>query len=81
MPQRPGAVAESVEHGSHMRENMGSNPRSSQANDLSNLYLLLPSQVLSIIKLGLAQCQENATEWDINQVMVMAAWFPSGAAL
>ena len=30
----PGTVAESVEHSSHMQEIMGSNPCSSQINDL-----------------------------------------------
>ena len=32
----PGAVAKSVEHGSYVREIVGSNSWSSQTNDLSN---------------------------------------------
>ena len=27
------------------------------------------------------QCQDNVTEWDIKQVMVLAAWCSSEAAL
>ena len=41
--QAPDAVAESVEHGSRVQEIVHSNPWSSQTNDLSNLYLLIPS--------------------------------------
>ena len=39
-------VTESVEHGSRMWEIVGSNPWSSQTNDLKNRYLSVPSQVL-----------------------------------
>ena len=42
---------------------------SKATNDLTNLYLLLPNQALSIINLRLAQCQDNITEWDIR------SWF------
>ena len=44
-------VVESVEHLSRMREIVGSNPWAGQTNDLYNLYLSLPSQVLSIIRI------------------------------
>ena len=27
------------------------------------------------------QCQDNVIEWDIQSVMVLVAWSPSGAAL
>ena len=47
-----GAVADSIEHSSRVQEIMGSNPWSIQTNDLSNVYLSLPSQVLGIIRIG-----------------------------
>ena len=62
MTYLPGAMTESVEHGPPVWEIVGSNPWSSQTNDLSDLYLLLPSQVLGIINIGwLAQCQDTVT--------------------
>ena len=45
--------------------------------------MLLPSQSLDIIRIGqgLVRGDDNVTEWDINQVMVLAVLSPSGAAL
>ena len=43
-------IAEPVEHWARMQEIVGSNPWSSQTNDLKDLYVLLPSQVLGIIR-------------------------------
>ena len=48
----PGAVAESVEHGSSMWVIVGSNPWSSQTNDLSNWFFSLSSQMFDIIRIG-----------------------------
>ena len=65
---RPAMVAKSVE-----REIVCSNPWWSKTNDIYNLYLSLPSQVLGIIEDGARTgCQDNVTEWDIRS----CCWWP-----
>ena len=46
-------MAESVEHGSRVRETVHCNSWSSQTKDLYNVDLSLPSQVFGIIRIGL----------------------------
>ena len=64
----PGAMAESVEHGSRVREIVGSNPWSSEINAYQIDTCGFLSQCLVLLgqdKDRLAQCQDNVTEWDV----------------
>ena len=56
----PGVVDESVEHGTSWFRTHG--------RVKPSLYFSLRSQVLDIIRTGqgLAQCQDNVTEWDMT---------------
>ena len=54
-----------------------------QTNNLSNWYLSLPSLVVSTSRLGqgLVSSMSGQCDWVEYWVMVLAAWFSSGAAL
>ena len=45
-------VAKAIEHGSHVREIVESNPRSRPTDDLQILYLSLSSQMLCLNRIG-----------------------------
>ena len=65
-------------------EPRGFEPWSSQTNEFIIDTWCFLARCLALLVQGknwLAQCQDNVTEWDGYQVMVLVTWSPSEAAL